>query len=281
MGIPSISAVTNAATTLGNLILVTPQNVLGYQPQTLSNGSITFVNPSILFHYEGEQTTTLESDITDHFVEDNTAVQDQIALKPIIITTQGFIGELNDLPPNKFFALAQQAAQKLVTLTQYAPTLSATALLAYNEAVFFYTTGSALAVNAVSAWSSITSGESVVGPNGLTLQHNQTKQQQYFQQFYGFWQSRTLFTVQTPWAIFQNMAIKSLRALQSAETRVITDFEVSFKQIKYAAALSDINVLDFQGQLQQQGASNTNNGTSGLSSKSTSVSSAFANLGAA
>lgn len=283
MAISAITAVTNAANTLGNLILVTPQNTIGYQPQNPAGGSAKFITPSILFHYEGENTATLESDITDHWAEDNTALQDQIALKPVIITTQGFIGELNDLPPNKFFQIAQQAAQKLSTLSAYAPQLSITALLAYNEAVFVYSTGAKVVNNAIAAWNSITGtgGTSVVGPNGITIQPNQTKQQQYFQQFYGYWQSRTLFTIQTPWAIFQNMAIKSLKAIQSADTRVITDFEVSFKQIRMAQVLAQVQVLNFQGQLQQQGAPNINNGTNALSSDTTSVASAFANIGAA
>lgn len=46
---------------------------------------------------------------------------------------------------------------------------------------------------------------------------------------------RTLFTIQTPWAIFEDMAILNLRAIQDESTRMITDFEVSFKQINIAS----------------------------------------------
>src|SRR6185312_8744514 len=97
----SLASITTAATALSNLILVNPQKTIGYQPQNApsNNGQTAQLGPSLLFHYEGEQTASLESDITDHYIENNTAIQDQIALKPVIITTHGFIGELNDIPP--------------------------------------------------------------------------------------------------------------------------------------------------------------------------------------
>jgi hypothetical protein len=80
-----------------------------------------------------------------------------------------------------------------------------------------------------------TGGTTVINGSGLNPRGNQTKQQTYFQQFYGYWANRTLFTIQTPWAIFQDMAIQTLRAVQDADTRVITDFEVTFKLMRFAS----------------------------------------------
>ncbi len=239
MDLSGLSSLTTAATSLSNLILVTPNVNLGYQPQN-AEGSEAAQPPSILFHYEGEQSVALESDITDHYIEDNTAIQDQWTLKPETVNTHGFIGELNNVPP-KALAILQKAANRLTTISAYVPSLSATALIAYNQAFFLYQVGANAANSAVSAWSSISnSGQS-----------QQTKQQQAFQQFYGYWQSRTLFTVQTPWAIFQNMAIKSLRAIQDAETNVISDFEVSFKRMRFATTESSIPI-SLQGRAASQ-----------------------------
>jgi len=238
MDLSSLSNITNAATALSNLILVSPQKTIGYQPQSppSKNGQQQQQPPSILFHYEGEQTALLESDITDHFVEDNTAIQDQIALKPEIITTHGFIGELNNVTPRSL-ELVKELADKLTVIDAYTPTLSETALLAYNEAFFLYQNAINVKNAAVAAWSSINGdgGEAVIGASGIvSAPQNQTKQQIAFQQFYGYWRNRTLFTVQTPWAVFQNVAIKTLRAIQDAETRMITDFEVAFKMIRFS-----------------------------------------------
>jgi hypothetical protein len=268
--ISGLSQITTAATSLSNLILVSPQKTIGYQPTPINpvDGQPLQQPPALLFHYEGEQTVSLESDITDHYIEDNTALQDQISLRPEQITTHGFIGELNDVVP-PLLAPIQVVADKLTTIGAYLPGLSETALLAYNEAFFLYQTAANAANSAVSAWNSITGvagsgGESVIGSNGLTQQPNQTKQQQAFQQFYGYWRNRTLFTVQTPWAVFQNMAIKNLRAIQDAQTNVITDFEVTFKMIRIATTqtLSPIDPTSAQGRAALQAAGVTDLGVS-------------------
>ncbi len=242
---------TTAATALSNLILVTPEDK-GYQPeirQTQQNQTpLAQRPPKFLFHYEGEQSVTLESDITDHYVEDNTAVQDQIALKPESVATHGYIGELNDVPPPALAAL-KTAANKLTTIGAYTPGLTTTALIAYSEAFFLYQVAATAVNSAVAAWSS------------LTGSGNQTQQQIAFQKFYGYWRDRTLFTIQTPWAIFEHMAIKSLRAVQDAETRVVTDFEITFKRIRSADSQFVKNsVVD--GQLKAQAAPEQDLGTS-------------------
>lgn len=241
----SLASVSNVATSLSNLIVATPNTVQGYQPQNQIgstsaiasslglNNILNLAPKSLLFHYEGEQTASLESDITDHFIEDNTAIQDQIALRPVIVTTHGFIGELNNVPPAALVAV-QKAAQALTSLTPYTPGLSASAIQAYNSAFQAYQAAQSLSNAASSAWSSLTNtGTSVIGAGGaLSTQRGQNQQQVLFQQFYGYWFNRILFTVQTPWTIIQNMAIYKFRAIQSEETNVISDFEVTFKQIR-------------------------------------------------
>jgi hypothetical protein len=243
VNLSALAPITTAATALSNLVLVSPQKTIGYQPQNAADQTGQ-QPPPLLFHYEGEQSVMIQSDITDHFVEDNTSIQDQIALKPVEINTDGFIGELNDIPP-KSLQLLQTLANKLTVVDAYTPVLSATALIAYTEALLLYQTTANAVNSAVSAWSSLSGqdGENVIGSNGLgqafdattgKVANNQTKQQVAYQQFYGYWNNRTLFTVQTPWAVFQNMAIKSVQAIQDAETRVISNFKVSFKMIRFA-----------------------------------------------
>jgi len=272
INLSQISAATTAVTALSGLVMVTPQSVVGYAPQNPADaeGSVS-VNqsaPALLFHYEGEQTVTLESDITDHYVEDNTAVQDQIALKPVTVTTHGFIGELNDIAPYGLQTL-KTAANKLTALTAYSPEATITAQIAYNQALIAYQTIANAANAGVSAITSI--GNAISGSDGQSLIDSegdlvpgsmQNDQQKAFQQFYGYWNNRTLFTVQTPWAVFQNMAIKSLRAIQDAETNQITDFEVSFKQIRNAFSAFSLSPKSLAGRAGTQAASLTNQGAS-------------------
>lgn len=268
----TLSTATTAATSLSNLILVSPSQTVGYQAQNPPNADGTpSTQPqphAFLFDYEGEQTATLDSDITDHYIEDNTAIQDQIALRPVTISTHGFVGELNDIAP-AILAPLQTIANKLTTIGAYAPGISTTALIAYNEAFQLYQVGANAVNAAVSAWSSISGGSGqavLIGDDEIDLFNlasvaNQSKQQVAFQLFYGYWVNRQLFTIQTPWAVFQNMAIKTLRAIQDAETQYITDFEVTFKQIRTVqSALVPPQSAVSQGRLSQQSAGVTNGG---------------------
>ncbi len=278
----ALTTATNAAGALGNLILAIPQtfnpaNTQGYQPLNPPNSdgspSTATPPPALLFNYEGEQVFAIESDITDHYVEDNTAVQDQIALRPEIVTTHGFIGELTDILPAPL-QLIQQAADTLIYINSYTPSLSATALIDYQKALLDYEIISQAATTAVSAFSSIAGvlgfgdstqvggGNTGVFEQGVNVVQNQ--QQTMFQQLYGYWVNRILFDVQTPWAIITNMAIKSVRAIQDAETRMITDFEVTFKKIRSASTTLTIGGLGQinAGRLGNQASSLINLGTS-------------------
>lgn len=263
MAIPSITDLSSATTTaisLSNLILVAPNLQIGYQPYALPGPLETLNNSalpnSFLFNYEGEQAVILESDITDHYIENNTAIQDQIALKPVQITTQGFIAELNDVVPT-VLSNFNQLAQKLSTISAFTPSLSASAQIAYNTAFQLYQTANNAATAAVSAW------ESISNPLIPQISQNQTKQQKAFNLFYGWWAGRYLFSVQTPWQIFQNMAIKTLRPVQSAETNTITTFEITFKQIRTVqAAVAQPQSKISQSRLSQQSRTPVDQGVS-------------------
>lgn len=244
---------------LSGLVLITPQVNNSYQPQNpFGTSSEQQPPPAFLFHYEGENSVTLESDITDHYIEDNTPIQDQIALKPEGINTHGFIGELNNVPPS-IATPAKNILDKLTSIGAYTPALTTTALNAFNTATQLYSTAENASNAAVSAVASLTKNSSTGASSGT-----QTKQQVAFSTFYGYWQNKILFTVQTPWAQFKNCAIKSLRAIQDAETRVISDFEVSFKVMRFATIVTVNNGItsDFQGRAAAQGADLVNLGSS-------------------
>ncbi len=270
VNLTALAQATTTATALANLVLVTPKQTVGFQPQNPDSPddglAVTVLPPpnAFLFAYEGENVLQLESDITDHYVEDNTAIEDNIALKPPLYTVQGFVGELDDVAPG-FLQPVKFAADKLTAIGAFAPQLSATALIAYSEALFLYQTAANVANSAVAAWSTVTGqgGESVIDGEGIDLADNQSKQQVALQRLYGYWAERRLFTIQTPWAIFQNMAIHKIRAIQEADTDKVTNFAIDFKLIRKASTLTTGNVsATAQGRLQSQSSGVTNQGTS-------------------
>lgn len=227
INISALSTSTVSAIGLGNLILVTPEDK-GISPELVN----TQTQKRFLFDFYGEQSIDLDCEITDHYVEDNTALQDHIAIKPEMIVGEGYIGELKDFIPDLPSAL-KSIPQKLVALSAYAPALTTTALIAYNTAFQVYQIGKAGTADLVSRWNSL-NGQTETQIGSASFDKVQNEQQKAFQMFYGYRQERILFTVQTPWAIFQHCALKRLHAVQDATTRMISSFEVTFKPIKFA-----------------------------------------------
>lgn len=265
MNLETLSQATLTATTLSNLILVSPQKEIGFKPFQQGNQSINV--PSLLFHIKGEEQANLRSDITDHFVEDNTAINDHITLRPEIISCQGFIGELNNVTPEILQAL-RLAADKLTIINAFTPEISVTAQKAYNLAEQLYRLAQNATAAGVASWNSLsnskfgtTTGQlNEIGSSGLVTDNgNQTKQQKAFQQLYGYWSKRTLFKVQTPWAIFNNMAIEDMVAIQDDESDMMTDFKVQFKMIRFAKTDLALS-LTTQGRFSNQASSEVNLG---------------------
>lgn len=270
------------AQALNNLILAWPQQKTGYQPESKLFGGKSGTDERFLFDYEGEQVITLSSEITDHYVEDNYAISDHIALAPEIITTQGFIGELNN-NTNEATPLIKDLANKLGDIAAFDPALSLSARRAYNQAYQAYQAAAILKRSGIAAWSTVSGGKNSpteINP-GLTPDEfvestnnfsTQNRQQIAFQKFYGYRKARTLFTVQTPWAIFKNCAIQDLVATQDATTRYVSSFQVTFKPIM-TAKTGTVNAWDaFQGRLSSQAADIINSGNNGLSSEQTDFS---------
>lgn len=246
MAIPSVSSITSSTTTaasLANLVLVTPSFRSGYQPYLVPGPLEQLTNTPLplafLFNYDGEQTVTCESDITDHYVESNSGVQDMISLKPVKVTTQGYIGELTDIVP-EFLSKSFAAAQALQAIPIYGPKLSLTAITLYQKALLLAETATSYANSAIAAWTSVTGKSNGVIGNATVINGTevftstgvQNKQQIAFQQFYAWWSSRIFFNVLTPWALFEDMAIASLKPIQAEDSRVVTSFEITFKQIR-------------------------------------------------
>jgi len=241
----SLETLSNAsltATTLSNLVLVSPQKNIGIKPTQQGNAAQSLNVPSLLFHIEAENSANLRSGITDHYVEDNTAINDHISLMPETVSVNGFIGELNNVVPEILQAL-KIAADKLTIISAYTPSLSASAIVAYNNAEQLYRATMNTLEAGVASWNTInnsklgtTTGQlNQIGSTGLVTDNgNQTKQQKAFQQFYGYWRNKALFTVQTPWAIFQDMAIEDMKAVQDPDTNMVTDFTIKFKIFRFA-----------------------------------------------
>jgi hypothetical protein len=288
----TLSYVAYTATALSNLVLYNPAKVIGIQPQA-RNGETQ--PKTFLFDVDGNQEITLQSDITDYATVDNQNFQNQIALRPEKYTVQGFIAELNNslaFVSNLGSAaasavnIAQIAASKLTVIDSFAPSLSEQALDIYNAAVYAAEVAklAASAVNSISSWFTI-SDTSIQGLDSFdkkTVYSDgsvQNSQQKAFQQLYAYYRNRYLFTVQTPWAVYQNMAIETLRAVQDDRTKLVSDFTITFKRIQIAS-VEESNLLNSGYSVGRAAASSagvTSNGVQSVSQSTTSFSSSLGN----
>lgn len=180
-----------------------------------------------VFDIVADESVSFESDITDHYVEDNFAVQDNIALRPLRISVRGFVGEVVDVYPSQLLGILSNI-QSLQGLTGYTPAFT-------QQATQVYTKIAGVAAQVGTYISQAQSLFSIFGGNSTQA----TKQQKAYQAFYAFWRSRRMCTVETPFGIFRDMAIESVTASQSAETKLVSDFSVSFKKIRTVKSLID------------------------------------------
>lgn len=164
---------------------------------------------------------TLDSDITDHYLETNASLQDHIALKPIRFTVKGFVGELVNVDQQQ----AEQIFQSVKTLTTVGGFLPQFA----SQSAQFYAT-----INSVSSQVSqyINQAKNFASVFSLTSTTS-TKQQQAYAFFYNMWKSRQTCIVETPFDILLNMAIEKICVIQRGESKMISDFSITFKQMNF------------------------------------------------
>ncbi|MBZ5673713.1 MAG: hypothetical protein LAP61_05645 [Acidobacteriia bacterium] len=183
-----------------------------------------------VFDVAGESIAHLSADITDHYTEDNRALQDHIAIKPKRITLKGYVGELvyyGDGTNGP--TILQQAVQKLTVLSQFLPTLSSSATQ-IQESIETPTNSSVTLPDAANIYGLV---QNLIGAAG-----SQKNQQRAYTYFKSLMNQGILMSVQTPWEFMSNMAIESITAIQPEGSIYITDFSITLKEIRIAKVVS-------------------------------------------
>lgn len=181
-----------------------------------------------VFDNEGDTTLNLVAEITDHYTEDNKSIQDHIAIKPKRLTLKGYVGELVYYSPQNDGGFIQKAVQKLTTISSFLPQLSAAATQA--TALIQKARDGNLSLDNVS----LESVNKILDLWGLAknLGANDSKQQRAYMYFKALYEQKILSSIQTPYEFLSNMAIESIIALQDERSKYVTDFTITFKQIR-------------------------------------------------
>jgi hypothetical protein len=210
--------------TLANKYVVKPKN---------SKGIFGFV-----FDYEGEATARLQAEITDHYSESNTVLNDHIALRPLRITLRGFVSELMLLKPQGLLGALAAIQNKLTTVPAYLQKYTPGAIATIQKAI----TKATNVVNTIDQ--SIARVKNIVGLFSKSAPPV-SKQEKAYIQLQSLFFARSPMLIETPYGAFGNMVIESLSFVQDETTRTWSDISVGLKQINFvqeAQSTPDKNV---------------------------------------
>lgn len=237
-----------------NKYLVTPLNAFGLG--------------GFVFDIEGETTVNLATEITDHFVEDTTTIQDHIAIKPKRVTLKSYVGELVFRQDDSTNTFVQKAVQKLTTVNQFLPTLTTMAQQALdvrNGDLTLETVKNAVTsktINRITDYWAF----------AQNLLSQDSRQQQAYLYFKALMEQKMFVSVQTPFEFMNRMAIESITAIQAEDSKYISDFSITLKEIRTAELLVaakkqyqperilPVDTNNYQNRSAQQVSDQTNNG---------------------
>lgn len=206
-----------------------------------------------VFDYAGIVSSTMGADITDHFAETNDFVNDHIGLRPKRIEMRGIVAELSQ---------TAEDAQGVITRLQNALTTIPAFLGAYTPTQ----------VGKLQA--AITKAQDVENQLNKALAQGrqltkffpsssatQTKQQKAYAELEAKRDSRSMFQIVTPWRIYNDMVIENLGFSQDEKTKVMTDIQVTLRQMRFASVLSVPYYLSrFEGRAAYQNSAPVNVG---------------------
>lgn len=186
----------------------------------------------------GDETLTVDSDVTDHYVESNTAYQDQISIKPKIYTVSGEVGELVWYQKDSASQIFGQVAQRLEGVVSFLPVRSKSFNQFKDKAMKvaqWVDTASNVASKISNLWSSATTGSI-------------THQQQAYQELLAMRDGRKPVTIKTPWGILEDYVITNLKLNQPKETKDKSLISITFKEFRtVSVATVEFDAEKYQG----------------------------------
>ena len=216
-------------------------------------------NAELVFSIIKTHRTSLNAQITDNYIENNTALQDHIAFSPIVVTLSGLVGEnvltsaAAELQTQEQLLTARAfqnqilwgdrgewwegltnpsspLGNKLNTLSILTPASSNITQLAKNAVSQVYTS----ARRYIGAFSGFFNRNT----DSLPMSNRGNIENQKLQYAYDVLQStfynRKACVIHTPWKSFQDMYIQSIEITQD-DVNHIMDVSVTFKQLKFAS----------------------------------------------
>lgn len=213
-----------------------------------------------LFDYEGETEIIVQSEITDHYSEQNTFVNDHAAQKPQRIILRGYVGEVVTNPNLGVLGALATLQGKLTSL----PALLGKYTPSVVQKISAGVTSATNTVNKID--NAISRAQNIVGLF-IGSAPAATKQQKAYQQLYALWSNNTVFTLDTPFNYFRSVMIEAMTISQPEETKEWSEWSVTVKEVRFTGAVvagpgmsAQLAAQTQMGRSAQQSQAPTNNG---------------------
>ena len=214
--------------------------------------------------YDGEARVQNQADVTDHYAEDNTVINDHVAMKPVRLTLRGLVAELS-LTSAQAAGILGGLQNGLTTIPAYLQHYTPGAVKTLSKAI-----SQAQAIqNKVNQ--AIAEAQNVVSLFSDAVPAT-TRQQQAYAQLSSLQTTRQLLTVVTPFDIFKNMIIEDLTMSQPEASKYESEIIVVLKQLRFVDVIQIPNFLSqFGGRAAFQNQPQTNLGLTPGTQKDTSI----------
>lgn len=179
-----------------------------------------------VFDYEGETDIQLQAEITDHFSENNTSINDHIAIRPIKINLRGFVTELLLLKDTALTGFINSVQNKLTTVPAFLGKYTPQGLAQAQKAL----TQAQNTINTINQ--GVARVQNLVGFFSNAAQRP-TRQSKAYAQLEALMQTKQIFSVETPYRYFENMAIETIHFIQPEESKYLSDISITLKQTRF------------------------------------------------
>lgn len=208
-----------------------------------------------VFDVPATESLKLSADITDHYTENNSFINDHRVIKPREVSLTGFIGELVFRPPRGIQGAFQQLQNLLTVVEAYGPDFTPQ-ITQINRGIITTTESGISKINqALDRFQNVVAFFEGIG-------QEDTKQQKAYQELKALFFSNQLLTVSTPWDFFDNMVMKDITFVQNDDSESYSDISINLKEMRF----TDVRTVNYDDNLfpvreEMQSSETLDNGT--------------------
>lgn len=191
-----------------------------------------------IFDIPEEVSVRLSADVTDHYTEDGSFINDHVVIKPIELSLSGLVGELVYKKKSGFTGLLSVLSNKLETIDAFFGDLTPSQVNKQQKLLNKIKLANSKVNQEIQKTKNIVNSFSGKG-------YAKSKQEEAYQNLETYFNQKRLVTVQTPWKYYESMILTGINFSQDGETGSITNISITLKELRFA----EVKTTNFDGKL--------------------------------